>query len=174
MSQIPPEARQTVAADSTASAGQVTPVPSQVSSMSQIPPEPRQTVAADSTASAGQVTLVPSQVSSMSQMPPEARQIVAADSTASEGQVSEVPVQVSWISQAPALPRQTSVDGLKSQVLVQQAPKGASQSSVGSRMPLPQTGPPFHLAAVCCQFVTKGLMLPGSTTESPASPRSPV
>ena len=118
-SQTPAEARQVVPFGSTASAGQVRFVPSQVSATSHTSPTVRRTAhrAARLDRIGGQVLLVPSQNSAMSHTSPtvDPRQTVVGGSTSSAGQLAPVPVQNSAMSHtSPTLDaRHTVVAGAK-------------------------------------------------------------
>jgi hypothetical protein len=73
-----PSSVQLVPAGLFASAGQVGPLPGQLSAGSHAPAEPRHSVVVGSNASAGHVVLVPVQVSSTSQIPAETRHVAPA------------------------------------------------------------------------------------------------
>src|SRR5206468_489577 len=96
-----------------ASAGQLGPLPGQLSATSHSPPTARQTTLAAWKPSAGQLLPTPSQVSATSHVPAEARQTVPAGLLASAGHAVLVPVQVSAASQAPAAARHTVLAGRK-------------------------------------------------------------
>src|SRR5207237_3803425 len=91
-----------------ASAGQLGPLPGQLSATSPSPAAARHTTLADWKPSAGQLLPTPSQVSATSQVPAEARQTVLAGLLASAGHAVLAPVHVSATSQAPAAARHTA------------------------------------------------------------------
>src|SRR5207247_1409742 len=91
-----------------ASAGQLGPLPGQLSATSHSPAAARHTTLADWKPSAGQLLPTPSQVSATSQVPAEARQTVLAGLLASAGHAVLAPVHVSATSQAPAAARHTA------------------------------------------------------------------
>src|SRR5579884_1760319 len=98
-----------VPAGRTASAGQSSWMPSQVSATSQGPLAARQTPVL--LVSAGQAGLVPVQTSATSHGPAAGRQTVPDGSKPSAGHAALVPVQVSATSHGPAAGRQTVVGG---------------------------------------------------------------
>jgi len=91
-----------------ASAGQLGPVPVQLSARSHTSAAARQTVEEDAKPSGGQSFVMPSQLSATSQVSAAGRQTVPAGVFASAGQVALVPVHVSCGSQAPAEARQSA------------------------------------------------------------------
>jgi len=98
-------ARQMVAAGSTASVGQSSPTPSQLSTRSQPPALARQT--AELLASVGHAAPVPVHSSTTSQTPADERQTVPELSFTSAGQSSVDPSHASATSHTPADERQT-------------------------------------------------------------------
>src|SRR5205823_1774245 len=91
-----------------ASAGQLGPVPVQLSARSHASAAARQTVEEDAKPSGGQSFVMPSQLSATSQVSAAGRQTVPAGVFASAGQVALVPVHVSCGSQAPAEARHSA------------------------------------------------------------------
>src|SRR5207244_381239 len=103
-----------------ASAGQLGPLPGQLSATSHSPAAARQTTLAAWKPSAGQLLPTPSQVSATSHVPAEARQTVPAGLLASAGHAVLVPVHVSATSQAPAEARQAVPADFNLQFALQQ------------------------------------------------------
>lgn len=71
--------------------------------------------------SPGQAALEPLHTSIASQTLVAARQMVPAGRTPSAGHVADIPVQNSATSQAPATARQSAVEGLRLQLVVDRA-----------------------------------------------------
>src|SRR5207253_1506199 len=103
-----PSSVQVVPLDFFASAGQLGPLPGQLSAVSHSPAAARQTTFEDWKSSAGQLLPTPSQLSATSQAPAEVRQTVPAGVLASAGHAVPVPVHVSAASQSPAAARHTA------------------------------------------------------------------
>jgi hypothetical protein len=100
------------------SAGQLAPVPVQLSATSHSPAEARHCLVLEAKPSAGQLLLLPVQLSATSHVPAEARHVVVLGCFASAGHVAVLPVQYSATSHTPPEPRHSVVAGLKLQLLV--------------------------------------------------------
>ena len=126
--QATPEARKP-------SAGQLAPVPVQLSATSHSPAEARHCVVMEAKPSAGQALLLPVQYSATSQLPAEARHAVVLGCLVSAGHVAVLPVQYSATSHTPPEARHSVVAGLKLQLLVDTLGLHCWQSPLGLLAP---------------------------------------